>query len=169
MTITQSDKVTILRDNLINTLFWVDRLVLLVNVCQLNSLTNGECTLGRLLQAHNHTEQSSLTSTVRTDNAYDTCRGKVKVKSLIQDAVAKDLLDIVSLDNHIAQAGTVGDEDFELLLLLLNILVKHLIVSRQTSLALGATARRRHTHPLQLALQSLATLRLLLLLLCQTL
>ena len=89
--------------------------------------------------------------------------GSVKL-ILVQYAVAEGLLHVVRLDHHVAQTRAVGNIDFELLLLLLGILIEHLVVGRQTRLALGVTARGRHAHPLQLAFECLAALRRLLLL-----
>ena len=72
---------------------------------------------------------------------------------------------MLCLDHLIAQARAVRDEDLQLLLTLLLLLAEHLLVSVQTSLTLSLTSLRSHVRPFKLALQRLAALRSLLLLL----
>ena len=74
---------------------------------------------------------------------------------------------MLGLDDDVAQTRSVGDEDLQGLLFLLDILVEELVVGVQTGFRLGVARLRGHTHPFQLALEGLHTLALLLLLHCQ--
>ena len=83
LTIAQLNPLAILRYNLIYGLLGVNRFVLLVHIGELYGLTYGESSACRLLQAHNHTEQSSLTRSVRTNHTHDTGRWQLEVQSLV--------------------------------------------------------------------------------------
>ena len=169
LAVAQRDEVAVLRDDLVDRLLGVNRLVLLVYVGQLDRRPDAEGSRRGLLEPHNHPEEGRLARTVGADDADDAGGRQREVQMLVEHAVAESLRDIVRLDDHVAQTRTVGDEDFELLLLLLGILVEHLVVGRQSGLRLGVAAGGRHAHPLQLAFERLAALRLLLLLHLQTL
>ena len=162
--VAQRHQVQTARDHLEDRLFGIDRLVLLVHVGQLHRGSHAERAAGGFLESHDHAKEGGLARTVRADHAHDARRGQRELQPLVQHAVAEGFRDLVRLDHHVAQTRTVGDEDFELLLFLLRILVHHPVVGRQTGLRLGVAARGRHAHPLQLAFEGLAALRLLLLL-----
>ena len=162
--VAEHDEVGAARDHLVDGLFGVDRLVLLIHIGQLDGRAHAERTARGLLQPHDHAEEGGLARTVGPDDAHDAGRRQRELQVLVQHAVAESLRHVVRLDHHVAQARAVGDEYFELLLLLLRVLVHHLVVGRQTRLGLGMAARGGHAHPLQLALEGLAALRLLLLL-----
>ena len=133
-------------------------LMLLVHIRNLDRLANLKRALINLLQPHNQTEQSSLTGTVRADDPDNAVRRKREIQVIEQQLVAERLLHALSLNHLIAKTRTVGDEYLEFLLFLLDILVDQLIIRVQTGLTLSLTCLRSHTHPLQLTLQSLATL-----------
>ena len=73
------------------------------------------------------------------------------------------------LDDLIAKARTIGNEDFQFLFTLFLLLVEKLIITVQTGFALCLACLGRHTYPLQLALQRLAALACHLLLLLHAL
>ena len=148
-----------LGNHLVNSLLRIDVLVLLVNISQLHGLTHLECAAICLIQAHNEAEEGSLAGSVRTDHTYDAVRRKHEVEVVEENLFAERLLYMLSLNHLVAQARTVRDEDFQLLLALLLLLVEHLLVRVQTSLTLSLTGLRRHANPFQLALQCLAAFR----------
>lgn len=71
-------------------------------------------TIGRI-QPHNKAEKGSFTRSVRTNDAYNTIRRQHEIKVVKQEFVAKSFCYVLSFNNLVAQTGTVGDEDFELL------------------------------------------------------
>ena len=114
--------------------------MLLIYVCKFYGRAYAEATCSWLLQAHNHAEEGSLTSTVGTDDTHDTCGWKCELEVFVKHAVAKGLSHALCLDNEVAQTWTIGDVDFELLLALLRVGVHHLVVCRETCLRLSVTA-----------------------------
>ena len=144
----------------------VDILVLLIHVGHLHGFAHFEFTAVGLLQSHDESEQGSLSGAVGTDDAYDTIGWQHEVKVIKEQFVAKGLGYMLGLDHLVAQTWTVGNEDFQLLFLLLYVFVKQFVVRVQTGLTLGLTCLGSHAHPLQFALQCLASFagRLLLLL-----
>ena len=65
---------------------------------------------------------------------------------------------MLGLDHFIAEARTIGNVDFQVLLLLFLVFVEEFVVRVQTRFSLGLTCFRSHAHPLEFALQCLATL-----------
>ena len=162
--VAQRHQVQTARDHLEDRLFGVDRLMLLVHVGQLDGGPHAERTARRSVQPHDHPEKGGFARPVGTDHAHDAGGRQRKFEVLVQHAVAESLRDVVRLDHHVAQTRTVGDEDFEFLLFLFRILVHQFVIGRKTRLRFGMASRRGHAHPLQLAFERLAALRLLLLL-----
>ena len=76
---------------------------------------------------------------------------------------------MLGFDDLVAKTWTIGNEDFEFLLLLLLLLVEHSVVGVQTSLSLCLTSLRCHSHPFQLSFECLATFGSSLLFLSHTL
>ena len=132
--------------------------MLLVNICNLNCLTYLKRSGIDFLQAHNQTEQSGFTRTVRADDTDNAVWRKREVQVIKQQFVAERLCYVMGLNDLVAQTRTVGDEYLKFLLLGLNVLIHQFVVRVQTGLTLGLTSLRRHTHPLQLTLQGLAAL-----------
>ena len=143
--------------------------MVLVNVCNLYCLANLECTLIGSLKPHDHTEESCLTRTVRTDDTYNAVRRQHEVQVAEEVLAAERLTDVLGIDDLVTQTWTVRDKDLQLLLTLLLILVKHALIRVKTCLTLCLTCLWRHAHPLELALKSLATLACALLLLLHAL
>lgn len=65
---------------------------------------------------------------------------------------------MLGLDHFIAEARTIGNVDFQVLLLLFLVFVEEFVVRVQTGFTFGLTCLRCHAHPLEFSLQSLATL-----------
>ena len=143
---------------MVDTLVGVDVLVLLVHIGYFHSLSYLELAAVGSLQPHDKAEKGGLTCTVGTDDAHNTVRRQHEVEIVEQELVAKRLCHVLGFDDLVAQTGTVGDEDFELFLLLLHILVQQFVVGVQTGLSLCLTGLGSHTHPLQLAFQRLTAL-----------
>ena len=132
--------------------------MLLVHVGHLDGFAHLKLARIGLLQAHNQAEQGGLTGAVWTDNAHDAVRRQHEVEVIEEQFLAKGFGYMLRLNHLVAQARAVGNEDFQLLLLLLHILVEQLVVRVQTGLSFGLTSLGGHAHPLQLALQRLTAL-----------
>ena len=145
---TQTDGLVALTHHLIDTLIGVDILMLLVNIREFHRLAHLKSACISLFQTHDETEEGGLTSTIGTNNAHNTVRRQVEVEVGEEHLVTVSLSYMRSLDDLIAQTGSVGDIDLEFLLLLFLFLVEHLIVGVQTCLTLCLTSLGSHTHPL---------------------
>ena len=143
--------------------------MLLVYVGELDGLAHLKGTTVDLLQPHDKTEEGGLAGAVGADDAHDAVRRQHEVEVGEEHLVAKGLADVLCLDDLVAEAGSVGDEDFEFLLALLLLFAQHLLVGVETGLTLGLTRLRSHVCPFELALESLASLGGLLLFLHHTL
>ena len=134
-------------------------MVTLVDIRQLHRFAHLERTSIGLLQSHNHAEEGGLSCSVRTNDAHNAVGRKREFEVLDEHLIAIGLRYAVSLDDLVAQARTVGNEDFQLLLTFLLLFVQHLVVGVQASFSLCLTGFRRHTHPFQLSFQCLPALR----------
>ena len=143
--------------------------MLLVYVSELNGFANLECAAISIIKSHDKTEESGFTSSVRANNTYDAVRRKHEVEVVEQYLFAESLLHMLSLDNFVAQAWSVRNKDFKLLLAFLLLLVEHLLIRVKTSLTLCLTSLRSHAYPFELSLKCLLTLRSRLLFLCHAL
>ena len=161
---TYADILCTLRDGLKHALVRVNIGVYLIHITYAHGLAYAEGTFVGLLHAHDHAEEGSLTSTVRTDDTYDAVRWEHKVEVLEEQFIAKGLANALCINNFVTQTWTVRDKYLELLLSLFLLLVQHSIVCSQTRFTFGLTSFRSHTHPFELALQGLATLASLFLL-----
>ena len=139
--------------------------MLLIHIGQLHGLAHLEGSAIGLFQAHDHAEERGLACAVRTDHAHNAVRRQHEVEVVEEHLLAKSLLHMLSLDDLVAEARTVRNEDLKLLLALLLLLSEHLLISVKTGLALSLTGLGSHVCPFELSLQRLTTLRGLLLLL----
>ena len=142
--------------------------MLLVDVAELDGLADLEGAGVGFLEAHDEAEERGFAAAVGAYDAHDAGGGQREGEVLVEQLVAVGLADAVDLQHLVAQTGPVGDEDFEVLFLLLDVLVEQAVVGGQTGLALGVAGLGGHAHPFQLALQGLPSLALLLLLHGQT-
>src|SRR5699024_4566080 len=143
--------------------FGIDVCAVLVNIGQLNGVTNINGTRIWLFQAHNRLEQGSLTNTVGTNDANDAIAWQGKGQILNQSASVKALGQVLSFNNLVAQAWWGRNLDFfKVQLLVLLSFSSHLFVALQTRLVLSLTCLCTRTNPCQLILQALAQLGILL-------
>src|SRR5690606_14600812 len=94
-----------------NGLVRVESVTRLVNIGQVNSLTDADRALVRLFLAGQHAEQCRLTSTVRSDHTNDATGGQLEVQIIDQQAVAVALGEVFDFDHHIAKALAGRNDD----------------------------------------------------------
>ena len=140
---------------------------MLVHVGQFYRFSHLERSAERLFNSHDESEQGGFTHAVGADYADDTGGRQRKVQVLVQQSVAVAHRYVLCLDHHVAETGTVGDEDFEFFFFLFGVFVEHFVVSGQARFAFRVAGRRGHAHPFQFALERFAAFALLLLLLRQ--
>ena len=103
--------------------------MVLVDVGNLHRLAHFKGTLVGVFQSHDEFEEGSFSGTVRTDHADNAVRRQHEVEVVKQHLVAERLRHVLSLDNLVSEARTVGDEDFEFLLAFLLVLVEQSVVA----------------------------------------
>ena len=150
-------------DHVVDALLRVDVGVLLVDVADFDGLADLEGSGVGLLQPHDEAEEGGLAAAVGAYDADDAGRRQAEGEVLVEQFVAVGFADAVDLEHLVAEAGAVGNEYLEVLLLLLDVLVEEAVVGCQTGFALGVARLGGHAHPFQLALQGLAALAFLLL------
>src|SRR5690606_3142757 len=91
----------------------IEVVVFLVDVCDLHCLTNRKRSAVRLFFPENHSEQRSLSSTVRTNNPNDTSRRQGEGEILVQQLVSERFRDAHGFDDLVSKTGTRGDKKFE--------------------------------------------------------
>src|SRR5690606_8572456 len=106
---------------------------------------------------------------VRSDHADDPAAREPEAQVLEEEPIAVPLGEPGGGDDLIAEARAGRDHDLGLAELLPGILVRELLVRVEPGLALRLAGPRRHTDPLELALQRPLPGRLLLLLLTEPL
>ena len=153
-----ADGLIALAHHLIDTLVGQDILVLLVDIAESDRLANVELPGIGLFQAHDESEERRLTRSVRTNNAHNAVGRQHKVEVAEEHLLAKSLCHMLRFNHLVAQTRSVGNEYFELLLLLFLLFVEHRLVAVQTGLSLGVARLRSHAHPFQFAFERLAAL-----------
>src|SRR5690606_27947276 len=98
------DEVEPIGDDLPDVLLRVDARAVLVDVAQLDRLTDLHLTTVGLLEADDGLEQRGLTDTVGSDDADDAVTRQGERQVLDQLAIAESLVQVLDLDHHIAQA-----------------------------------------------------------------
>ena len=98
--------------------------MLLVHVGQFHRFAARKGAVVGLVEAHDEAEQGGFAHAVRTNDADDAGGRQGEVEVGVEHLVAERLGHVLGLDNLVAQARAVGDEDFEVLLLFLLILVE---------------------------------------------
>ena len=128
----------------------------LVDVCDLDSLSNLKCTCIRCLLTHDQTEQSCLAGTVWTDYTNYTALRQREAQVLEQLLLTECFGETLYIYNLGTETRTVGYKDFKALLTLLLILIEQSVIAIETGFTLGLTGLGSHAHPFELAFQSLA-------------
>ena len=157
-TATHAHQLIALAHHFVNALGWVDVLVLLVNVSQFHSLAHRESTRVWRFKSHNQAEQGGFTHTVRTNHTDNASRWQRESEILVKHLFAKRFRDALRFNHIVAQAWTVWNEDFKVLLFFLLVFVEKSVVGVQTRFTLGLTCLWSHAHPFQLSLKSFAAL-----------
>ena len=91
LSLSELDKFRILCNCLIYSLIRIDASMLLIHICKFYSLSDNDFTCIWSIKSHDQTEQSSLTSTVRSDYAHDTCWWKDEIEILVKELVTISL------------------------------------------------------------------------------
>ena len=130
----------------------------LVHITDLDGLADFERAFVGFFHAHNHAEEGCLAGTVRSDYAHNSVGRKHEVEVLEEELVSIGFAYADGIDDLVAQARTIGDENLEFFLALFLLLVEHAVICSQTGFGLGLTGFGCHANPLQLALEGLAAL-----------
>ena len=157
------DVVQTVRDDLPEALLRVDVRAVLVNVRDLHGLADLQLAAVQGLQANDGLEQGGLTHTVRTDHTNNAVTGQGEGQTVNQGAAVEALLQVLSLNNDVTQAGSRRNLNlFEVKLAGLLSLRSHLLVACQTSLRLSLAALSVGADPVQFLAQALSELSVLL-------
>ena len=147
------------RDDLPQVLVGVDARTVLVDIGDLDGLAHLELARSQRLQAHNRLEQRGLTDAVGADDAHDAVARQGERKVVDEHTAIELLVQMMGLENLVAQTRAHGDADVgPVELLACAGLGLHLLVAGQTGLVLGLTGLRRAAHPLELGLHTLGKL-----------
>ena len=147
------------RDDLPQVLVGVDARTVLVDIGDLDGLAHLELARSQRLQAHNRLEQRGLTDAVGADDAHDAVARQGERKVVDEHTAIELLVQMMGLENLVAQTRAHGDADVgPVELLACAGLGLHLLVTSQTGLVFGLTGLRRATHPLKLGLHALGEL-----------
>ena len=164
------DVVEPVRDDLPDVLLGIQPFPALVDVADLDGLTDLQGARIRLLLADDHFEQRGLADTVRADHTDDAGARQVERQSADQHPVVEGLVQIVHLEHQAAQPRTRRDVDLGGIELTVAFGVGgQFLVAGQAGLVLGLPGFGRRAHPLEFALQDLGSLGILLTLDGQTL
>ena len=131
----------------------------------MNRLANLKRAGSELLLANNSLEQRGFTNTVRANHANDAVSWQAKREVVDKNAVAKGLVDVIGLQDLLAQTRTHGNLDLgEVELLGCTSFCFHLFIAIKTRAVLCLASLRRRTNPLQFSAHFLSALGVLLVL-----
>ena len=157
------DVVVAVGDDLPHVLLGLEALAVLVDVGELHGLAQLERAARRLFLAHDHLEQRRLAHAVRADHAHDAVARQAERQIVDQHALAEGLVQVLDLEDLVAQARAHGNVDVGVVdALRTQRLGLHLLVRGETSLALGLARLLGAAHPLELGLHLLDALGVLL-------
>ena len=126
-----------LRDDVIYCLLWVDILMLLIHIGNLDCLSHLKGSSVSLFQSHDESEKRGLTCTIRPNHTHNAVGWQHEIEVIEEYFVAECLLHMLCLDNLIAQSGTIRNEYLKFLLAFLLLHTQHLLVGIQAGFALG--------------------------------
>ena len=137
------DVVQSVRDDLPQRLIGIDSRTILVNVAQLDCLTNGELTAVKRLQADDGLKQGGLSNAVGANNTDDAISRQGEGKSIDQYAISEALSKVRSFDHDVTQTRSRRDLNFfEVKLATAFCFSSHFFVAFQTRLRLRLTSLR---------------------------
>ena len=165
----QADPLGVARYRLVNGLVGVDALMLLVDIGDLDGLSDGDRARIRSLYTHDQSEESGLSSAVRAYHTNDSGRREGESQMLEKKPVTEAFRHILELDDLIAQTGTVRNVYLKIAFFLLGVSRGQLLIGPETGFLLGLTGLGGHPDPFQLMLKGLAPAAFLFLLEGETL
>src|SRR5262249_16836289 len=133
----------------------IEALARLIDVCRRHRVADAQRAGIGLLLARYHAEQGSLAGAVRTDDPDDAAARQRELDAVHQQPLAVCLAQSLGLDDEIAQprARRNGDLRAGVAPLPRFLFGAQLLVVLDSSLALGVPRPRRHSHPLELAVE----------------
>ena len=156
------DEVEPLGDDLPQVLVRVDATAALVDVGDLDGLTDLQVATVEWFETHDRLEQGRLSDTVGANDADDAVAGKREAQPVNEHPVAEALLEVLRVDHLRAKARARGDDDLlEVELARLLRLRGHLLVASKAGLRLGLPALRIAAHPFELVGEALGELGVL--------
>ena len=146
-------------DDLPDVLGWVEPASALVDVADLDRLTDPQGARVGFFLADDHLEQGGLADAVRADDADDAGARQIEIEPVDQDAVVESLGELLGLKHHAAQPGSRRDVDLaEVDLAVALGLGRQFLITGQSGLVLGLPSLRGRPHPLQFTFQDLGAL-----------
>ena len=131
----------------------VQRVARLINKRQLHRVAHGDGALVRLFLADDHPEQRRFARAIWPDHTDNRPRWNGEGQIFDQQLVAHGFFQPDDLDHLIAQTFAVGDDDLRRGRAFQHSLARHLVIARNTGLALGLTRLGTRTDPLEFFFQ----------------
>ena len=148
---TQLYHVQAITDLFPNILFGVQVITALIDVTNIDGITDANVTGIWLILASDHLKQSRLTSTVGANNAHNRTWWDFEAQIIDQQLVTIGFTDAFDLQNQVTQAFASRNHDTTSLILLAPGLVHQIIIGLDTRLALGLPPFSTLPNPVQLA------------------
>ena len=145
----------------------VERVAGLIDVGQFDRVAHLQRAGVGLLLAGDHAEQRRLAGAVRADHPDDPAAGQVEAEVVDQHPVAVGLAQPGRLDHRVAEPGTGGDVDLDLVELDVAVLGEERLVGVEAGLGLVPARARVEADPLELLVDRALARALLLLLVLQ--
>ena len=133
--------------------------MLLVDVAQFDGFAHFKLAAIGLFESHDEAEERGLAGAVGSNHTDNAVGGQHEVEVGEKHFVAEGFLHVLRFDDLIAQTRSVGNVDFEVLLLFLLVFVEQAVVAVEAGFSLGLAGFWSHPYPFQLAFEGLATLR----------
>src|SRR5215471_15324943 len=101
-------------DLLEHRLLTIQRVARLINIAELDCLADADRTVVGLVLAHDHAEQCGLAGPIRPDHADNAPGGQLKGKIIDQEPLSETLLEVLGVDDDIAEPRSWRDGDLRL-------------------------------------------------------